>query len=274
MSNVIESTEKVLDYGAYTEEKLRYGTFTIVIPAYNEIKRLPPVLYEVCNFISYNGLPWNIIVSVDGDDGTYEFVEVLSGKFSFVHVLSGNGREGMGGAIKHALLFTDSDYVILMDADGSSHISDIMTSLGLVEWYDIVNFNRYDTKENSIPFRRRFASRVFNLMLKIIFNISVSDTQCGYKIMRRSSVLPIVNSITFTNAFFLSALFLHGKRNKLKISEVPIRYDHTNGSKFTVSMTSISYIVSLIGFAIRNSKVYFFIPDSIKELYYKKFRYL
>ena len=249
-------------------------TISIVIPAYNEEKRIRPVLDELCNYIKSNELPWNVIISIDGDDKTEQIVNSFHEVFPFVVPNTSKSRNGMGGAIKRGILASNDDYIILMDADGSSRISDLIPSLDFVEWFDIVNFNRYEKGENNIPLKRKFASRGLNFILKAIFKINVKDTQCGYKILKKSSIIPIINSITYTNAFFLSALFLYAKKNGLKTLEIPIEYHHTDGSKFNVIMTAVSYLISIAAFKTRNSKLYSLIPGSIKRLYYTKFRYL
>lgn len=248
--------------------------FSIIIPAYNEEKRIKPVLEDLSNYISLNQLPWEIIVAVDGDDGTEDIVNLYHNKYPFVRSKKASGRNGMGGGIRRGILSSTGEYLFLMDGDGSSSFQSMIQSLELLREYDIVNFNRYSQVENKIPLKRRLASRSFNLMLKVIFGIRVSDTQCGYKIMRRDAVMPIVNRLTVSNAFFLSAFFIYAKKYGVSVIEKPLKYEHKNGSKFNVVMTSISYIVSITAFKIRNSKLYDYMPKSFSELYYKKLRHL
>ena len=249
-------------------------TFSIIIPAYNEEKRIVPVLEEVSSFISDNGLPWDVIIAVDGNDGTEDIINAYSKKYSFINSKKSSGRSGMGGAIKRGMLASNGEYIILMDGDGSSNLQSVMRSVELITKYDIVNFNRYSDAKNKIPLKRKFASRSFNLMLRFVYRIRVSDTQCGYKIMRRAAVMPLIRKITVSNAFFLSAMFIYAKKYGVSVVEKPIKYDHSDGSKFNVVMTSISYIVSITAFKIRNSKFFDYTPEFIKELYYRKFRYL
>ena len=181
---------------------------------------------------------------------------------------------GWGGAIKRGILASTGEYLILMDSDSSSSLLSMMRSVELLNKYDIVNFNRYSDSENKIPLMRRFASRSFNLLLRLIYGIHVSDTQCGYKIMRRDAVVPLVKRLTISNAFFLSAMFIYAKKYGVSFVEIPIKYRHSHGSKFNVVITSISYIVSIIAFRIRDTKLYDHTPKFIKILYYRKLRYL
>ena len=249
-------------------------TFSIIIPAYNEEKRIGPVLEEISSFVSVNGLPWEVIIAVDGNDRTENIISAYKEKFPFIHLRKSSSRSGMGGGIKRGILASHGDYFILMDGDGSANLRSIINSAALLNKYDIVNFNRYSNKDNKIPLKRRIASRSFNLILRLMFGIRVSDSQCGYKMMKRSAVMPLVKKLTVSNAFFLSALFVYSRKYGITVVEIPIRYNHSDGSKFNVVMTSISYIVSITAFKIRNSKFYDYTPRFIRELYYKKFRYL
>ncbi len=248
--------------------------FSIIIPAYNEEKRINPMLDDLSNFISANNLPWEVIVAIDGKDHTKDIVGSYHNEFPFVSYILSADRSGMGGAIKRGVLASRGEYIIIMDADGSTKLESLITNVNLLNSYDIVNFDRYSTMSNYIPFKRRFASRGFNFILRALFGINVRDTQCGYKIMKQSVILPLVKKITFSNAFFLTAIFLHAKKLRVKVIEVPVRYDHMEGSKFTVVMTSLSYLISIVAFKIKNSKYYNYTPEFLKDLYYRKFRYL
>ena len=258
----------------YSVNPLLMSTFSIIIPAYNEEKRIEPVLKEISGFIYNNRLPWEVIVAVDGNDETENIVMKYREKYPFINSKKSSARSGMGGAIKRGILTSTGEIVLLMDGDGSANLEDMVRKVDLLDTFDIVNFNRYSSPENRIPFKRRFASRMFNLILKAVFAVPVYDTQCGYKIMKRSVVMPIVRRLTVSNAFFLSAFFIYAKKNSANIVEVPIRYAHSDGSKFNVIMTSISYLVSISAFKIRNSNLYDYTPKFVKELYYKKLRYL
>ena len=270
----VQHTDFTLSSNEKRVPELYMKRFSIIIPAYNEEKRITPVLKDLCNFISLNQLPWEIVVAIDGDDGTEDIVKSYNETFPFVSSRKAAGRSGMGGGIKRGILASTGEYLILMDGDGSSSLQNMLRSLELLNKYDIVNFNRYSDAENKIPLKRKFASRSFNLILRIVFGIRVSDTQCGYKIMRRDAIMPLVRRLTVSNAFFLSAIFIYAKKYGVSVVEMPIKYDHSDGSKFNVMMTSISYLVSVTAFKIRNSKLYDYTPKFIKDLYYKKLRYL
>ena len=248
--------------------------FSIIIPAYNEEKRIKPVLEEICSYIQINNLPWNIIVSIDGNDGTEMYVRRVMSEYQFVSYNKGKGRSGKGGAIKRAFNYRLGDFVILMDSDGAIAFKDILDSVPLLDKYDVVNFDRYKNGTNNIPLIRRFVSRGYNIYLKILLGLNINDTQCGYKIIKTEVAKNIFTKITVSNGFFYSNLFFYLKQLSARVIEVPIRYNHIEGSKFNVSSMVLGGFVSAMAFRIRMSPFVKFIPKAMYELYYRKFRWI
>ncbi len=248
--------------------------FTIIIPAYNEEKRIIPVLKEVCHFISENKYPWNVIVSIDGNDDTEIIVKKMMVQFSFLNYIRGNGRSGKGDAIKRAITFASGDYVMLMDADGAISFDEITKHLNLLDRYDFINFDRYKNKENKIPKLRRFMSRGYSFYIRMLFNIDINDTQCGYKIMRTTDGKEVFNKLTITDGFFYSPFFAYLKMMKVNIIEVSVNYMHSEGSKFSVPSMVLGGFVSTLAFRIRSSPFWKYVPKKLVDLYYRKFRWI
>ena len=272
--NLSFQVNELVEQSEYKNNNLLGKRFSIVIPAYNEENRIKPVLEEIHNFIAGNNLNWDVIVAVDGEDQTLDIVDSFDSQCGFIKSNYSTNREGMGGAIRRGILSSDGDFIILMDADGSTRLQDLVKLVPLLEKYDIVNFDRYSSKENFIPFKRRVSSRIFNVLLRSIFNIKINDTQCGYKLIKRESIEPILKNITVSNAFFLSALFIYSRKMGLNVVEIPIKYNYAHGSKFNVIMTGMSYIVSITAFRLKNSAFFKYIPNFVKNIYYEKLKFL
>ena len=249
-------------------------TISIVIPAYNEEKRIRPVLDEICNYIRSNELPWNVIISIDGNDSTDRVVEAMKTDFPFLGYIKKRGRNGKGGAIKRAVNIASGEFIILMDADGSVSMENITKAIDFTDFYDMITFDRYSNPENSIPVMRRFASRGFNALLRALMGIRVNDTQCGYKIMRADYAKSAFDKISVSNTFFDVALLYYMKKGGARSVEIPVRYRHDDESKFNVIAEIIGQGTSLLAFRIRNSRFYKYVPEKIVELYYKKFRWI
>jgi len=247
---------------------------TIIIPAYNEEKRIGRVLREISEFITINGLNWTVILSIDGNDGTEEIVKDYSRKYSFISYNKNGKRGGKGGAIKRGVSESTGEFTILMDADGSISFKAIVDNLSLVKNYDVILFDRYLNEDNHIPILRRIPSRGFNALVRVLFGIKVSDTQCGYKIIRTEMLKKAFSQVSVTNTFFDVALLFYLKGMGARIGEVSVAYNHDEESRFNVVAEVLGQGVSLIAFRIRHSRFYKYVPEWTKELYYRKFRWI
>ena len=270
----VQQTDFTLSSNEKRLPELYMKRFSIIIPAYNEEKRISPVLNDICHFIWENGLPWDIIVAIDGNDNTEILVKKLMMNFPFLNYIRGNGRNGKGGAIKRAITFASGDYVMLMDADGAISFDEITKHLNLLDRYDLINFDRYKNKENEIPKLRRFVSRGYNFYIRMLFNLDINDTQCGYKIMKTTAAKEVFSKLTITNGFFYSPLFVYLKKMKVNIIEVSVNYQHSDGSKFSVPSMILGGFVSALAFRIRNSPLWKYVPKKLVVLYNRKFRWM
>ena len=248
-------------------------TFTIIIPAYNEERRIERVLKELIQLQSSTIIKFDVKVIIDGNDKTYELVEKYGERYPFIQGLKSERRRGMGGALKAGFMSTNADYVVFIDGDGAGSVIDVIKGIPSVSNWDIINFNRYNLKSNHIPFTRRILSRGFNILVRSVLGIHVKDTQSNYKIVNRNSLEDIVKRITITNAFFLTAIFYYAYKFNLKIIEKNIDYRHANGSKFDPVRTSLGHLISILGLRVRYSKLYKIIPREVVDLYYRMIKF-
>jgi glycosyltransferase involved in cell wall biosynthesis len=247
---------------------------TIIIPAYNEEKRIGRVLQEISEFITTNSPYWNVIVSIDGNDGTEEIVKDYSKKYSFISYIKNGNRAGKGGAIKRVVSEARGEFTVIMDADGSVNFQTIAENLGLVRDYDVILFERYSKQGNRIPALRRIPSRGFNALVRVLVRVRVNDTQCGYKIIRTQMLKRAFSQVSITNAFFDVALLFYLKGMGARIGEVSVAYSHDEESKFNVVALVLGLGVSLIAFRVRHSRFYKYVPEWAEDLYYRKFRWI
>lgn len=270
---------QITQVGKYSDQisselsEIYYRRFTIIIPAYNEEKRIKPVLKDIVKFVSENSLPWEVIVSIDGNDGTADIVETFSETYPFVSYTNSSGRGGKGGAIIRASSFAKGDFVILMDADNSMEFSEVVGRIPLIQDYASVILSRYHDK-GDIPFIRKFISRGFNFLVNSILKLNIKDTQSGYKIINAKMFKKAMNKVTFTNGFLDVALLYYLKKEGSKTIEIPVKYNHNKNSKFHAFGEIIGDGISLIAFRIRQSRIYKYIPDFIVKLYYKIFKWI
>lgn len=252
-----------------TENQLtnRFYEVSCVIPAYNEEKRISIVMGDLCYYIYKNNLNWNIIISIDGDDNTENIIKEYSKRYNFIKIDTSISRSGKGTAIKRGLMNYHSilhNTVILMDADNSIKLSDIVDKLKFMKNNDAMILNRYN-KANYIPFLRKFLGRSFNILIKGILRLKINDTQSGYKVYKTDVLMAEISKISIGNAFFDISLLYHTINDGYKITEIDTKYGYDTRSSFHISRLTIDMFFSLFAFAIRHSKFYAKIPDRLKE---------
>ena len=201
--------EKLVRLDNHTDIFLK--KFSVLIPAYNEENRIAPVLREICETIVERGLPWEVIVSIDGNDRTDVLVREMMPSYNFLNFMKGSGRSGKGGAIKRTISSNLGEYVILMDADFSLSFKEMISRIPLLRSNDVIIFSRYYSG-NKIPLSRRVLSRSFNVITRAITGLRVSDTQSGYKMFRSEIFKKAMNKVTVTNAVFDVPLLYYIKK--------------------------------------------------------------
>ena len=187
------------------------------------------------SIINKNRLDWNIIIAIDGDDGTASLVSEFKKSSPYIKYQVNKNRNGKGYAIKQALIRYNNqlkDIIIIMDADNSIKFEEIVSSIKNMDNSDILIFNRYG-RCNHIPYNRRFLGRTFNLMVRTILGLKINDTQSGYKIFRKKALIDDINKTSINGAFFDVSLLYHATKSGQRINEIKSKtYRHGEGSTF------------------------------------------
>jgi dolichyl-phosphate beta-glucosyltransferase len=204
---------------------------SVVIPAYNEEKRITKTIDEIKSIFEKNGIKYEIIVVDDGS--TDKTVEVC--KEAGVKVLRHEKNMGKGAAVKTGFMNAENDIIGFVDADGATYPESILKIIKNIGDYDIVIGSRR-VKGSVIvirqPIFRLIASRIFNIYVNFLFNLKIKDTQCGCKFMKAEVAKTLASEIKSNGFEFDVELLARAKRKNLKILEFPVKWKHIGGSKF------------------------------------------
>lgn len=210
---------------------------SIVIPAYNEEKRLLATLERVHDYMSRRDFSFEIVVVDDGSkDDTVGVVERFSEERSGVRLLRNEGNRGKGHSVQHGVLESRGRDVLFSDADLSTPIEECDRLLPYISsgQYDIAIGSRA-LPESSLevrqPFYREWMGRMFNKAVQRLAVPGISDTQCGFKafrgdVARRLFRLQKVEGF----AFDVELLFL-ARKYGYTIREVPVRWINSPDSR-------------------------------------------
>ncbi len=206
---------------------------SIVIPAYNEERRISSTLDSVTDYLSEQPYTWEIVVANDGSvDSTPALVSSYEGRYPNVRLLSLPHR-GKGGAVQAGMLHANGEYRVLCDADLSMPIEHIQKFLspGLSD-FDIAVGSREATGAHRFdePRIRHLSGRAFNLAVRALLVPDIQDTQCGFKCFRgpvADKIFPMLRVFGF--GFDVEVLFL-AQRLHFRTVEVPIDWYHDSDS--------------------------------------------
>ncbi len=230
------------------------ASLSIVIPAYNEAARLGNTLPAVVNYLSRNWPDAEVIVVDDGsaDDTAGIARQIFSNSGSLrTSVISYKSNLGKGRAVRLGLLAARGDVALFSDADLSTPISEAPKLVEpIVNGQFDVTFGSRALDRELIgvhqPWRREQGGRVFNLVVRLATGLPFWDTQCGFKAFRMSVCRPLVEAATVDRFGFDVELLYLAFRAGLRLKEVPVRWDHNEGSKISFMSDSVR-MVSEVG---------------------------
>jgi dolichyl-phosphate beta-glucosyltransferase len=219
---------------------------SIIIPAYNEEKRLPGTLSRVKKFLSAAKIRAEIIVVDDGSsDGTAALVK----KEKSVKLVSNKINSGKGFSIKRGALAAKRDIVLFTDADLSTPIAFLKPFMRehaagvdvVVASRDIAG-SKVKVPQNIF---RETAGKIFNLFVRAITGLPIHDTQCGFKSFTRKAAREIFSRQTIPGfGFDAEALFI-AKKHGLKIREYPVEWYNSPATKVSFFTDSLRMFAEL-----------------------------
>ena len=234
-------------------------SLSVIIPLYNEEKRLLKSLTKLEKFILQNKK--NKIEVIFVSDGSTDLTNKIIEQFikknkknlkSFLVKYKKN--VGKGYAIKKGLLKSKKNWILICDADMS--VSPNQFNI----WYK--NKKIIDKKQAYFGSRRHRESNVessiirrilglfFIIFIRVLFNIKLKDSQCGFKVFHKNYALKVFKKISSFRFAFDIELVILLKKSKIKIIELPLKWVHQNGSKLNLlyDMPKMIYDIFIIRF--------------------------
>lgn len=231
-------------------------SFRIIIPAYNEAKRILPTLEAYC---TYFGDRAAITVVTNGcTDDTAEVVRGAMKRFRNLSILDIPAAIGKGGAVRCGFMLGDEQYVGFVDADLSFEPAEFekVARRCIADDLDCTVASRWHDDARNLTTRallRSIASGVFRAIRTILFGLRLRDTQCGMKFFRRSSVASILDDLELANFAFDVDMLVQLTRAGARIAEVPVHWQDVAGTKVHLLRSAVSMVLSLLRLRVRRS---------------------
>ena len=222
---------------------------SIIIPAYNEAKRLPATLDQVHAFLDCQPFTSEILVVENGStDGTFEIATQLQKMIANLKVMR-ETTPGKGWAVRQGMLAAKGEYRFICDADLSMPIEEIarffppaLTDASVaIASREAPGAVRFDEPEV-----RHLIGRAFNTLVRLMVLPGLQDTQCGFKCFRADAAQAIFPLLTIRGwTFDVEALFI-ARRLGFAITEVPIHWRYRKHSRVKVLRDSLRMAADLL----------------------------
>ena len=219
-------------------------SLSIIIPAYNEAKRLPASLVKLRAYLDASQWEFAEVVVVD-DGSTDNTVQVA--RDAGVRVLQNPGNRGKGYSVRNGILEAKGEWALVTDADLSSPIGEVEKLWSAVKRAGAAVAVGSRAVDRSLvgvhqPLLREAVGRVFNLAMRLVARLDFKDTQCGFKLFQTSTGREVFSRQLLDGfGFDVEVLFIARKLG-LRAVEVPVRWDNVEGTKVSLWLGIMAFL--------------------------------
>ena len=198
---------------------------SVVIPAFNEGRRLEDTLRAVVGYLEKRGSAFEVIVVDDGSaDRPAELTEAFEGP---VYLLRLARNRGKGAALRHGVVASSGKAVLLTDADLSTPISELERLEPYLEVADLVLGSRAikgaNIKERQSR-HRELLGKAFNRFIRLMGVGPIQDTQCGFKLVKGQVAREIFPDLHIDRFAYDVELVFEARRRGYQLAEVGVEW--------------------------------------------------
>ncbi len=204
---------------------------SIIVPAYNEEKRIRPFLADLNKYCIKNLDNYEIIVVNDGSkDRTLDILKKID--YKNFRCISYTPNEGKAHAVMTGVFAAKGSHLLFIDADGATSPQEISKMVPHFDNYDaVVGSRNLKASEAHKDFTRRILSFGFNNYVSFLFGLDFSDYLCGFKGFKTSIARKLFDNLKSKRWIFDVELFCRIKKYGVSVKEIPIQWTHCNDSK-------------------------------------------
>ena len=232
-------------------------SFSVILPLYNEEKRLRNLFMKINEFKFLNKNKIEFIFVNDGsNDNSYLLIKNFineNKKRIDLKLVSYKDNKGKGFALKKGVAKAKHDWIITIDIDLSVKLEQIkiwqkkkLISKKLKVYFGsrLLSGSKVKAKKD-----RKFIGFIFNIILRKILNsnlLNIKDTQCGYKLYEKSIAKKIFKKLTENGYIHDVEILILLQRSKILVKEIPVEWKHKHGSKINLFIDSIIMLKNLL----------------------------
>lgn len=225
-------------------------SLTIIVPAYNEEKRLGTTLESIHRYCTQRSLNREIIVVDDGSsDDTSGIVKLLQERIPYLHLVRYRTNRGKGYAVKIGVEKSRGEYILFTDADNSTPIEEFEKFHPLLSRTEVVIGSRYRTGSDvkiKQPLYRIMLGRLGNFLIRILLFDDIKDTQCGFKAFQSYAAKVLFNRMKVNRFGFDIELLSIAHLLNYSVREVPVSWYNSPQSRIRPIKDAMRTFLELI----------------------------
>jgi dolichyl-phosphate beta-glucosyltransferase len=230
---------------------------SVVIPAYQEGRRLGPTLDRIGSYLADRGEPFEIVVVDDGsDDDTFEVARAREGHA--VRALRLPRNRGKGAAVRHGVGASRGTLILLCDADLSTPIEELERLRPHLAHAEAVFGSRAQADsriEQRQPWYRERMGRTFNLAVRAVGVRGLRDTQCGFKLLDGATARELFSLMIVDRFAFDVELAYLARRLGYRVREVGVAWRHVEHSRVRLVADSALMLFDVVRFRFRHRRL-------------------
>ena len=233
------------------------ATLSLILPAFNEAKRLPRTLQLIKAAIDENvfkdfELTEIIIINDGSKDETLSICNQSAKTLKTLKTLDISPNQGKGNAIHTGLKAALGEWCLIADADSATPWDQF---LKIKEPKTPIAMGSRDLPESDVRTKqswiREHMGKTFNLLVRLITGLPYRDTQCGFKLIHKPSILPFLNELQVKRFAWDVEFLMFARAYHLEIAEVPIAWEHQEESRVNAIKDSSEMLFRVIQMRIR-----------------------
>lgn len=209
---------------------------SIIIPAYNISDIIQMTIKNFSKILNVIGRSYEIIVVNDGStDQTLSVLQQTKKNYSNLDIISYEQNKGKGHAVRTGILRSRGDWVMYVDGDLDIVVDELLLKyLDELKNYDLLIASKeHPSSKLNIQFERRFLSKIFGIIVRLLTGLKIKDTQVGLKIGNGESMRYIFNIMSIDGFAFDVEFLVIASLLKMRIKEMPVQMNLRN--RFIIS---------------------------------------
>jgi dolichyl-phosphate beta-glucosyltransferase len=206
------------------------ATLSVVVPAYNEARRLEQTIEKLCRYLLRSPFRAHEVVIVDdgSSDSTVAIAERLSEEYPSIRVIRQPENRGKGWATREGVLASRGDYILCTDADLATPIEDVHKLIEPLEEEELdvaIGSRKHpDSIITPQPLPRRILGRAGNILTRTVLGLQFRDTQCGFKLYRKSAARALFQKLSMPRFSFDFEILYRAKQLGLRVGEIGVEW--------------------------------------------------